>query len=210
MPPSFQPGQEYQQAQPTYPQQPPAPATYQQAPSAYQQAPGPYQQAPGSYQQAPQPYPQPYSQPMPYPQPMTMPGQPVVQCRFCGCVPAAKTKFRGHRGMIILMTFLSSEGPFCRDCGLSTFRRMTSETLLAGWWGAMSFFITPLTVLLNLTRHGKVANLPAPTPPQSGPYERPMDPGAPLLRRPGGIFGIVIAAAFVLLIVVALVSDLVS
>ncbi|WP_460526891.1 hypothetical protein [Flindersiella endophytica] len=201
MPPSFQPGQEHQQAPPPYP---PAPQPYPQASQApYQQSPHPQAYPAASYQQAPQAYPQAYPQ-------QAMPAQPVLQCRFCGCVPAAKTKFRGHRGMIILMTFLSSEGPFCRDCGLSTFRRMTSETLLAGWWGAMSFFITPLTVLLNLTRHGKVASLPPPSPPPAGPYERPMDPGAPLLRRPGGIFGVVIAAGFVLLILAALVSDLIS
>jgi hypothetical protein len=105
--------------------------------------------------------------------------------------------------MIILMTFLSQEGPFCRDCGLATFRRMTGSTLLAGWWGALSMFITPLTVLINVVRRIKVAGLPAPMPPPAGPYEQPMDPGKPLLARPSGLIGVFLPIAVVLFLIVA-------
>jgi hypothetical protein len=125
------------------------------------------------------------------------------QCRFCGCVPAVETTFRGHQGMLVLMRFLSMEGPFCRDCGLATFRHMTSRTLVQGWWGYASFVITPIVVLINLARHGKVASLPAPRPMPGGQSRRPMDPGSALLARPMTIIGL--AIPFLLFLVLVLV-----
>ena len=162
-------------------------------------------------QQYQQPYPpQQYQQPYP-PQQYQQQGVPQqgyavpVQCRFCGCVPAVETKFRGHQGMILIMRFLSMDGPFCRDCGLSTFRRMTSRTLVQGWWGYASFVITPITVLINLVKRGKVANLPAPRPAPNGQSRQPMDPGPPLLARPMTIIGLAIPFALFLLLVTAIV-----
>src|SRR3954466_12019103 len=102
------------------------------------------------------------SQPSPYPPPAApvaaMPdpalaylGHPAVQqaqlaitaCRCCGSVPAVPVRFRGHRGMVVVMQFLRTDGPFCRDCGLAVFRRMTSHTLVQGWYGYASVVITP-------------------------------------------------------------------
>lgn len=135
-------------------------------------------------------------QPTPYGTPQ------VVQCRFCGCVPAADTTFRGHRGMIVVMSFLHVKGPFCRNCGLSVFRDMTAKTLIGGWWGYVSFIITPITVLINLTRHAKVAGLAAPMPPPGGlPYQRPADPGAPLLTRPIAIIGAMVPLLLLVLVI---------
>lgn len=55
-------------------------------------------------------------------------------CQVCGAWPAAHATVRGHQGIVVLMRFLSVRGPFCRDCGLSTYRRMSSDTLWQGWW----------------------------------------------------------------------------
>jgi hypothetical protein len=131
---------------------------------------------------------------------------PVVQCRFCGCVPAVNTKFRGHQGMIVLMRFLSQPGPFCRDCGLATFRTMTSRTLVQGWYGYASFVITPITVLMNLVRRGKVAALPPPQQPPYGAFGRPLDPGPALLARPMTIIGLGIPVALIILLVAVIVA----
>jgi hypothetical protein len=124
-----------------------------------------------------------------------------VVCRFCGSVPAVQTKFRGHRGMIVLMQFLSTEGPFCRDCGLSVYRYMTSRTLIQGWWGYGSIFITPVTVLINLFRRLKLARLAAPQPNPHGASQPPMSPGPRLLQRPMTWLGIAIPIIAVTLIV---------
>jgi hypothetical protein len=134
-----------------------------------------------------------------------MPAQLLV-CRICGCAPAAKVTFRGHRGLILLMQFLSMSGPFCRDCGLATFRRMTSSTMLQGWWGLASFFITPITILINLVLRYRVANL---GPPQRvpgvvgalSPY--PLDPGKPVLARPQAIAAFVVLLVLVVLVILS-------
>ncbi|MBB4760667.1 hypothetical protein ACFQFC_31425 [Amorphoplanes digitatis] len=125
----------------------------------------------------------------------------VASCRMCGSVPAAPVTFRGHRGLVVLMQFLSQEGPFCRDCGLSTFRSMTSRTLVQGWWGYGSFIVTPITVLINLAKRGKVANLAPPQPNPYGPSRPPMEPGPRLLQRPMTIIGLAIPFALVLTLI---------
>ena len=108
----------------------------------------------------------------------------VVACRLCGSVPAVDVTFRGHQGLVLIMRFLSVPGPFCRDCGLATFRRMTSRTLAQGWYGYASLLITPVTVLINLVRRRRVASL---APPRANPYapsRTPTNPGPRLLERP--------------------------
>ena len=107
----------------------------------------------------------------------------------------------GHRGMLVMMQFMHTPGPFCRDCGLATFREMSAKTLIQGWYGYLSFVITPITVLLNLIRRGKVASLAPPRPPAYGPSGRPMDPGSPLLTRPSALIGLGIPFALILLVV---------
>ncbi|GAA4250182.1 hypothetical protein [Dactylosporangium darangshiense] len=63
--------------------------------------------------------------------------------------------------------------------------------------------IAPITVLINLARRGKVANLPARQLAPDGSGKAPMDPGKPLLARPGTIIGILIPFAVVALVLVA-------
>jgi hypothetical protein len=130
----------------------------------------------------------------------------VTSCRLCGSVPAAEVTFRGHQSFVVMMRFLSQDGPFCRDCGLATFRRMTSRTLVQGWYGYASFLIAPITVLINLARRGKVASLPAPHPNPYAPSRAPMDAGPRLLARPMTWAGLTIPAVVLLLIVLIATS----
>jgi hypothetical protein len=128
----------------------------------------------------------------------------VTACRLCGSVPAVDVKFRGHQGFVVLMRFLSLDGPFCRDCGLATFRRMTSRTLIQGWYGYASLLITPITVALNLVRRGRVASLTAPHPNPYAPSRPPMDAGPRLLARPMTWAGLAVPA--VLIVAILLLS----
>lgn len=208
-----QPAPAPQYAQPGT-QWPSQPQGYAPQPPAFDQQYGGTPQAPAYAQQyaappAPQyaPPPRSYAPPQGSPYGAAMVDPNALRCRFCGCVPAARVKFRGHRGMIVMMTFLSLDGPFCRDCGLSTFRRMTASTLIAGWWGYASFLITPVTVVINLVRRGKVADLPAPVPPPNGPSQHPMDPGKPLLARPQAIIGLALpGTVFVLFLILMIIG----
>ncbi|MEU7554718.1 hypothetical protein AB0B01_20650 [Streptomyces sp. NPDC044571] len=139
-----------------------------------QQPPAPY----GPYQGAPGPYPAPTG----------------YGCRLCGAQPAAAATVRGHQGLIVLMRFLSLQGPFCRDCGLATYRRMSGDTLWQGWWGPLSFFITPVTLLVNLGPRASFRRLAPPT----GGFRPAMDPGKPLWRRPAALLFLVPVALFLL------------
>ncbi|MBW8485898.1 hypothetical protein [Actinomadura parmotrematis] len=183
------------------PQQPqPYPGHPQQQQQPYGHQPPPQQ--PYGYQQQPG-----YGQPQEY-----APQQPYQQvgygqagnlvCRFCGSGPAAKATFRAHRGMIVVMSFRHLEGPFCRDCGMATFRRLTADTLIQGWYGYASFVITPITVLINLFRRGKVAHLAPP----AGGGRQPMDPGPRLLARPTAVIGLFIPVVLFLVIILLAAS----
>lgn len=127
----------------------------------------------------------------------------VPRCRFCGAAPAVPMTIYAHNGYLILMQFKHLKGPFCRDCGLYTWRRMTNETLLRGWLGIFSFFIAPVTALINVVNRPKVDRLPPPEPGTA--VRQPGDPGAGMFHRPGVyVYAVVILLAIVIFIVPAL------
>ncbi|WP_328768993.1 LppU/SCO3897 family protein [Streptomyces sp. NBC_00286] len=90
------------------------------------------------------------------------------------------------------MRFLRREGVFCRTCGLAVFRKMQADTLLQGWWGALSAFITPITLLMNLGALSALRRIPEPQGPSWRP---PLDPGKPVMKRPAGLIAAVPLAA---------------
>ncbi|WP_455355658.1 LppU/SCO3897 family protein [Streptomyces sp. SYSU K217416] len=151
-------------------------------------------QHPHPYPYAAQPPAQPYGPPHPHPQPYGPPGphpaspwgavpHPAPVCRICGALPVSAASVRGHQGFLVIMRFLKAEGPFCRTCGIATYRRMTADTLIQGWWGALSAVITPFTLLANLFARASFRKLP---PPQGG-WRPPLDPGKPVPLRPQGL-----------------------
>lgn len=102
-----------------------------------------------------------------------------------------------HNGFLILMRFKHLKGPFCQSCGLSYWRRMTDTTLLRGWLGIFSFFIAPVTVLINLVNLPKLNRLPPPSTAQA--VRQPADPGAGMFRRPGVyVYAVVLVAVIVI------------
>jgi hypothetical protein len=103
------------------------------------------------------------------------------------------------------MQFLNQKGPFCRDCGISTFRTMTSRTLVQGWWGYASFIITPITLLINLFQRLKFRDMPAPRPAPDGNSVAPMPVGKPVFLRPT-IAGLLVPLTVIGFIVFALAS----
>jgi hypothetical protein len=83
--------------------------------------------------------------------------------------------------MVLMMQFRTLSGPFCRDCGIATVRRMSAETLWQGWWGLASFFITPFILLINLVRRIQFGRMPEPVRLIGAPV--PMPVGRPLYLR---------------------------
>ena len=130
------------------------------------------------------------------------PGTDQTMCETCGCTPAEFTTFYKHTGLIVLMIFRKEAGMFCRNCGLETYRSMTAATLIQGWWGVFSFFITPVVLLVNLVNRRDVATLPVPQQVPGG--RRPVQPGPPLFARPAAIIGVLIPVVIVGLFIAAL------
>jgi hypothetical protein len=203
--------------QPPHYQQP-YPGPYQQQPYP-QGAPQQYQQ-PGQYQQ---PYPQQpqYQQPQ-YPHqgapqqayqqaPQQQAGYQAQQgglsCRLCGNGPAAEATFRAVTGALIMHTMWTAPGPYCRDCGMHTFRRQTTKTLSLGWCSVGALIITPFFLLMNVSARGKVANLPAPQPRMDGRGQRPLDPGPPVLQRPGAYVYPALAVVLLFLVIIGNLSS---
>ncbi|MGW5573931.1 LppU/SCO3897 family protein [Nocardia thailandica] len=122
-----------------------------------------------------------------------------IYCVFCGSTPAAPATIRSHRGFLIMMQFVKQQGPFCRDCGMATYRRMTAESAILGWWGIVSAIANPITMLLNIAPAQRIKNLPAPIP---GSPRMPLDPGKPLFRR-AGMLGLLIPLILVPLVIVS-------
>ncbi|MFE9630848.1 hypothetical protein [Streptomyces sp. NPDC006463] len=166
----------------------------QQGPYSWQQQPPPWQAGPHIPHQPPGPY------------AGLTPEQGAYGCRVCGALPVAETTVHGHQGMVVLMRFLSRKGPFCRDCGLAVVRDMSAKTLWQGWWGPLSVFITPVTLLTNLAPWGRLRKL---GPPVGGAMP-PLDPGRPLWRRPVALVGLVpllaVILAFPALILIGLLA----
>jgi hypothetical protein len=130
-------------------------------------------------------------------------GQPLA-CKLCGSTPAANMTIHEHNGRLLWMVHKTNKGPFCRDCGTALLRHHQNSTLFQGWFGIFSFFITPVTLLLNL---GAWRNVKALGPPQRDPNVQskipaPLNPGKPLFRRPGPYVGAVVIAGVLVFLAV--------
>ncbi|MFE3194905.1 hypothetical protein ACFXHA_38275 [Nocardia sp. NPDC059240] len=121
-----------------------------------------------------------------------------VYCNHCGATPAIDLDFHAHRAMFVISRYRKLMGPFCRDCGLASFRKMTGDSLIQGWWGPFSAFVSnPNTLLANTINRVRLRRLPPPIP---GAPTLPMDPGRPLWQRPAiaGLLVPIIAPCLVL------------
>lgn len=132
----------------------------------------------------------------------------AVRCRFCGSVPAVPLTIYEHNGYILLMTFKNMKGPYCRDCGLHVWRRMTDTTLLRGWLGMLSFFIAPATAIINVVNQPKLTSLRPPEP-GSGAHA-PADPGRDLFHRAGVYVYMGVIAVVLLVFVVPFVVGMLA
>ncbi|UGT44698.1 hypothetical protein LTV02_15445 [Nocardia yamanashiensis] len=102
------------------------------------------------------------------------------------------------------MQFRKLPGPYCKTCGLASFRQMTAESLVEGWWGPISFVLcNPVTILVNLVNRAWLNGLGEPIP---GQPRLPLNPGKPLTRR-WQVAGFLIPLLLVVAFAVAAGSD---
>lgn len=75
-------------------------------------------------------------------------------CKDCGVeAPTKYISFHQNIGLLVVRFSRSVEGSLCKSCIHKHFWRMTATTLFLGWWGTISFFVTPFLVLNNVGRY---------------------------------------------------------
>jgi hypothetical protein len=77
------------------------------------------------------------------------------ECQVCGASPARQSKFSSLRGLVVFFVARTHKGRWCRDCAEAQYRNAQAFTLGWGWWGFITLFLTPVTLLLNLLEQKK-------------------------------------------------------
>jgi hypothetical protein len=91
-------------------------------------------------------------------------------CQDCGV--EAKTKFVSFHqniGLLIMRLPKTVEGHLCKSCINKHFWEMTGITAVAGWWGVISFIVTPFFLLNNIVRYLGCLSMPPVEPGASRP-----------------------------------------
>ncbi len=87
--------------------------------------------------------------------------QILFTCQQCGAdAPTREVSLHQNIGLLIFRLSESTEGHLCRRCISETVRRYTFVNLTLGWWGLISFFVTPFFLLFNLIQYLAARRLP--------------------------------------------------
>lgn len=74
-----------------------------------------------------------------------------ITCHICGRTsPLKRVKLLQNIGLFLVRKTRTIEGSLCKECINKYFAQFTITTLLLGWWGVVSFFVTPFYLLNNL------------------------------------------------------------
>lgn len=75
-------------------------------------------------------------------------------CQSCGIeAPTKYVAFYQNIGALVVRFSKSVEGELCKSCIHRYFWSLTGTTLVAGWWGYISFVVTPFFLLNNIFRY---------------------------------------------------------
>ncbi|MGE0870531.1 MAG: hypothetical protein AB7P03_18345 [Kofleriaceae bacterium] len=76
---------------------------------------------------------------------------PAARCSICRApASVSEVRYLQHTGAIVMMFMTETPANACRVCSRKLFGRTTLHTVLLGWWGLASLFITPGVLLNNL------------------------------------------------------------
>lgn len=128
--------------------------------------------------------------------------RPTPPCEVCGSGPTQSFSFSENRGYLFRREVRHLGGWLCRDCALTAGRDIQSSLLVRGWWGLISFFVTPFYALNNAFALQSAGKMRAP---EAGPTSKcpPATPGPPVTRRP---LPMTVLAAVALLVTVIAVN----
>lgn len=75
----------------------------------------------------------------------------AIICQSCGVeAPCKHTEFHQNIGAFVLRFHRSAKGNLCKNCIHKHFWQMTFINATLGWWGVISFFVTPVFILINV------------------------------------------------------------
>jgi hypothetical protein len=66
-----------------------------------------------------------------------------------------RAKFQQNVGLLVLRLTRRVEGQLCAACVRRSFVQTTTTTALLGWWGVISFFVTPIYLIGNLSAYSQ-------------------------------------------------------
>jgi hypothetical protein len=79
--------------------------------------------------------------------------KPTQNCQSCGLPNETKyIEFYENVGLLLMRQHRSVKGNLCKPCIDYYFWNFTGKTMLLGWWGIISFIVTPFILLNNLLR----------------------------------------------------------
>jgi hypothetical protein len=77
-----------------------------------------------------------------------------MMCQCCGVEASTKyVEFYQNIGALFVRFHKAIKGNLCKSCINKYFWEFTLITLTLGWWGTISFFLTPFFILNNLIRY---------------------------------------------------------
>ena len=110
-------------------------------------------------------------------------------CAICGVSgPTKYVQFYQNIGMLVARRTISVKQHLCRNCIDRCFRSFTLTTLVLGWWGTISLFITPLILVNNCARYLTALSLERPSPLA---VNRPIDAPPPKIDATSRTFKLV-------------------
>lgn len=87
-----------------------------------------------------------------------------MPCQACGVErPTKYAELYQNFGMFFARRTVSIKGDLCRTCIGRCFRSYTLTTLFLGWWGLISFVMTPFILINYVVRYLGALSLPAPS-----------------------------------------------
>jgi hypothetical protein len=86
-----------------------------------------------------------------------------TRCQLCGQpAPTKYVEFYRNVGLLVMRFHRSIKGNLCKHCIDRCFWDFTGKTILLGWWGIISFILTPFILLNNLLRFMTTLGMPRP------------------------------------------------
>jgi hypothetical protein len=75
-------------------------------------------------------------------------------CQACGVeAPTKHVAFYQNIGALVMRFSRTAEGDLCKSCIHKIFWSYTLINLFLGWWGVISFIVTPFFILNNVFRY---------------------------------------------------------